>query len=258
MIDDILKICEHRNYPLPRGPWVMRQTWRNLLFAHWPIPAQALRALVPQALELDTFEGEAWLGVVPFSMRNVHPRGTPSVPWLSHFPELNVRTYVRMQEKGVVKPGVYFFSLEAGNRIAVALARALFLLPYYNAGMATWETKNGSIEYRSHRTHAGAPPADFRGRYRPAGPVYLSEPGTLENWLTERYALYTVDAKGRPHIGEIHHVQWPLQAAEAEIQPHSLVGASAALRLPDAAPLIHFVRRIDMAAWPLRRLKGKT
>src|SRR5829696_1211158 len=129
MIEDILKTCEHRNYPLPGGPWMMRQTWRNLLFAHWALPAEALRALVPQALELDTYAEQAWLGVVPFSMRNVHPRGLPSVPGLSSFPELNVRTYVRMVEKGVTKPGVYFYSLEAANPVAVALARSLFLLP---------------------------------------------------------------------------------------------------------------------------------
>jgi uncharacterized protein YqjF (DUF2071 family) len=256
VIEDILKTCEHRNYPLPRGPWVMRQTWRNLLFAHWPIPAAALRALVPQALDLDTFGGEAWLGVVPFAMQDVHPRGTPSVPWLSHFPELNVRTYVRMVEKGVTKPGVYFFSLEAANAVAVALARRFFLLPYYHAAMRTWAGKEGWIEYRSGRPHRGAPPAAFAGRYRPVGPVYLSAAGGLDEWLTERYALYTVDGRGRPYIGEIHHVRWPLQAAEAEVEGADLVGASAALALPPVAPLVHFVRRIDMAAWALRRLRA--
>ena len=255
MIDDILKIAEHRNYPLPRGPWVMRQTWRNLLFAHWPLPPAAMRALVPQALELDTYDGQAWLGVVPFAMSNVHPRGLPSVPWLSAFPELNVRTYVRMEEKGVAKPGVYFFSLDAGNPVAVALARSLFLLPYFNAKMYAWERSDGWIEYRSHRTHGGAAPANFGGRYRPTGRVYLSRLGDLDNWLTERYALYTVDAKGRPYLGEIHHVAWPLQPAEAELRAADLVGASAALSVGDAAPLVHFARRIDMAAWALRRVK---
>jgi uncharacterized protein YqjF (DUF2071 family) len=254
MIEDILKTHEHRTYPRPRGPWVMRQTWRNLLFAHWPFPPEGLRALVPQALALDTFGGQAWLGVVPFAMRDVHPRGIPSVPWLSHFLELNVRTYVRMEEKGVVKPGVYFFSLEAANPVAVALARALILLPYFNAAMTCSETAEGWIEYRSRREHAGAPAADFRGRYRPAGRVYLSDPGTLDHWLTERYALYTVDGAGRPYIGEIHHLPWPLMPAEAELEAGHLVGASAALRLPHTPPLLHFVRRIDMAAWPLRRL----
>ena len=255
MIDDILKIHEHRTYPLPKGPWVMRQTWHNLLFAHWPIPPAAMRALVPQALPLDTYAGQAWLGIVPFGMQDVHPRGLWSVPGLSNFPELNVRTYVTMREKGVEKPGVYFFSLDAGNRIAVALARRFFLLPYFRARMATWETRAGWVEYRSHRIHPGAAPANFRGTYRPTGRVYLSRPGSLEHWLTERYALYTVDAKGRPYIGEIHHMQWPLQPAEAELRPANLAGASAGLRLPDTPPLLHFARRIDMAAWALRRVK---
>ena len=256
MIDDILKIYEHRTYPLPRGPWVMRQTWRNLLFAHWPIPPAALAALVPPALPLDTYDGQAWLGVVPFEMRDEHPRWLWSGPGLSNFPELNVRTYVTLNEGGVQKPGVYFFSLDAGSRIAVALARRFFLLPYFKAKMAAWEKRNGTIEYRSHRTHAGAAPADFRAAYRPVGPVYLSQPGSLDHWLTERYALYTVDAKGCPYIGEIHHIQWPLQPADAELRAAALVGGSAALRLPDTPPLLHFARRIDMAAWALRRVTG--
>jgi uncharacterized protein YqjF (DUF2071 family) len=256
MINDILKVHEHRTYPLPNGPWVMRQTWYNLLFAHWPIPPAAMRALVPEALQLDTHGGRAWLGIVPFGMRDVHPRGLWSVPWLSHFPELNVRTYVTMAEKGVEKPGVYFFSLDAANPVAVALARRFFLLPYFNARMSLKETRRGWVKYRSRRTHAHTVPATFGAKYRPAGPVYLSTPGTLDHWLTERYALYTVDTKGRPYIGEIHHIQWPLQPAEAELlQPDDLAGASAALRLPDLPPLLHFARRIDMAAWPLRRIR---
>jgi uncharacterized protein YqjF (DUF2071 family) len=255
LIADILKTVEHRTYPLPRGPWVMRQTWRDLLFAHWPFPPHALQALLPAALELDTYGGQAWLGVVPFAMRDVHPRGLWSVGGLSHFLELNVRTYVRAEEHGIVKPGVYFFSLDAANPIAVALARKFFRLPYFTAQMAQWETRAGWIEYRSRRTHARAAPAGFSAAYRPTGRVYLSTPGTLDHWLTERYALYTVDPKGRPYIGEIHHVPWPLQPAAAELAAGDLVGASAALRLPDLPPLLHFARRIDMAAWPLRRLR---
>ena len=115
---------------------------------------------------------------------------------------------------------------------------------------------DGWIEYRSHRTHAGAPAANFGGSYRPTDHVYLSRPGDLDNWLTERYALYTVDAKGRPYIGEIHHVAWPLQPADADLRAADLVGASAALALPAAPPLLHFARRIDMAAWALRRVRG--
>ena len=256
MMRDVLRTCEHRSYPLPRGPWVMRQTWHNLLFAHWQIAPAALRALVPQALALDTFDGQAWLGIVPFVMRDVRPRGLPSVPWLSHFAELNVRTYVTLRDGGVEKPGVYFFSLDAANPVAVALARRFFMLPYFEAKMKSWETRSGQIEYRSRRTHKGAACAGFSARYRPSGRVYLSRPGALDHWLTERYALYTVDGQGRPYIGEIHHVQWPLQPAEAELCAASLAGGSAALRLPETPPLLHFARRIDMAAWALRRVRG--
>src|SRR5215467_2688514 len=139
---------EHRPWPLPSGPWVMTQSWYNLLFAHWPIPAEVMRARVPAQLELDTFEGQSWLGVVPFGMARVYPRGTFPVPWLSRFLELNVRTYVTYGGQS----GVYFFSLDAANSAAVALARRFFRLPYYHARMRM-TTHDQWIHYTSYRIH---------------------------------------------------------------------------------------------------------
>ena len=250
VIDD-----HHRPWPLPAGPWVMAQSWHDLLFAHWPIPAAVMRALLPPQLVLDTYDGMAWVGVVPFRMSGVRPRLCPPVPWLSTFPELNVRTYVRSRDPANPRPGVYFFSLEAANPLAVAIARGWFKLPYYNATMSLRADGQG-IHYRSQRTHRGAPAAEFVGSYRPTGPVYHAQPGTLEHWLTERYSLYTVSPKGavpngRAYIGEIHHQPWPLQPAEAEIQRNSMAVASA-LDLPNVAPLLHFARRLDVVIWPLR------
>ena len=121
----------HRPWPLPTGPWIMSQSWHDLLFAHWPIDASHLRPLIPAALEIDKFQGEAWIGVVPFRMSGVRLRATPALPTLSAFPELNVRTYVTHGGK----PGVWFFSLDAANAIAVSVARAWFHLPYFNARM---------------------------------------------------------------------------------------------------------------------------
>src|ERR1700674_1035433 len=119
MLKEILRNVVHRPWPLPAGQAVMTQSWPDLLFAHWPVDAEKLRALIPERLEIDTFDGRAWLAVVPFRMTNVRLRGTPAVPWLSAFPELNMRTYVTYDGE----PGVWFFSLDAGNSLAVAIAR---------------------------------------------------------------------------------------------------------------------------------------
>ena len=240
----------HRPWPLPRGPWVMTQQWHDLLFAHWPISVEEMHRAVPEQLPLDTFDGQAWLGVVPFRMAGVRPRLVPPVPGLSTFPELNVRTYVTLNER----PGVYFFSLEAANAFAVSVARRFFRLPYFKAAMSLQYSDGGWIDYHSQRTHKGAPPAIFEGRYRPTGDVYLSQPGTLENWLTERYALYTTDKDGHPYGADIHHVQWPLQSAEANIKINSMPAAHD-LSLPAfVEPLLHFARRLDVIVWPLLKL----
>ncbi len=239
----------HRPYPPPPGPWVMRQTWHDLLFAHWPIAPAAMRRAVPAALDLDTFDGQAWIGVVPFGMRDVRPRLAPSVPWLSHFLELNVRTYVRAPGG---QPGVYFFSLDAANPIAVAIARRWYRLPYFNARMSMRRAGDW-IEYRSVRTHRGAAPATFFGRYRPAGPVYRAQRGALDHWLTERYCLYAVGPKGEVYRGEIHHAPWPLQPAEAEIHVNTMT-LPPAIDLPSARPRLHFARRIDTIEWALTRV----
>lgn len=252
-LKQVLSHVDHRPWPRPAGPWVMTQRWLDLLFAHWPLPATVMRALVPAQLELDTFDGEAWVGIVPFRMENVRPRWLPALPWLSAFPELNVRTYVRSRDPGDPKLGVYFFSLEAANPVAVALARNLFQLPYFYAKMEVVD--NGqTIRYASHRTHPGARPADLVGTYRPVGEVFRAVQGSLEQWLTERYSLYTVDRSGSVYIGEIHHLPWPLHLAEAEFQVNTMAAASG-ISLPDTPPLLHFARRLDMVVWPLRRVQ---
>jgi uncharacterized protein YqjF (DUF2071 family) len=243
---DILDQTAHRPWPLPEGAWIMTQSWHDLLFAHWPIDQRSLREKVPPGLPLDLFDGQAWIGVLPFHMTNVAPRGVPSVPFVSAFPELNVRTYVTLHGK----PGVYFFSLDAGSPIAVAAARALFHLPYHAAVM-TVEARGEEVQYRSRRTSRMPGAAAFEAVYRPSGPVHEARPGSLEYFLTERYCLYTVDDSFRAKRLEIHHPPWPLQAAEAEIRVNTMAEA-AGIRLPAVAPLLHFSRRQDMVAWPMR------
>jgi uncharacterized protein YqjF (DUF2071 family) len=242
-MSSILQEIAHRPWPLPAGPWVMAQSWHDLLFAHWPVDTAMLRLLLPPQLQVDTFEGQAWLAVVPFRMTGVRLRGTLAVPWLSAFPELNVRAYVTSGGK----PGVWFFSLDAGNSLAVAIARAWFHLPYFRARMRCAE-RDGWIHYQSERTHHRAPTAELKGRYRPVGEAFSPHPGTLEHFLTERYCLYTTNGRGQIIRGEIHHPPWLLQRAEAEFEQNSMT-ESLEIAL-ESRPLLHFARRQDVLVWP--------
>ncbi|MGF1470827.1 MAG: YqjF family protein [Rubrobacteraceae bacterium] len=246
--EKVLGQTDHRPYPLPEGSWALAMSWHELLFMHWPVPAGWLRPRIPPALQLDTHEGSAWLGVVPFRMSGVRPRFLPGVPPLSNFPELNLRTYVSAGGK----PGIWFFSLDAHNPVAVRLARATFKLPYYDARMFCHASR-GEVGYASARTHRNAPPARLIGRYRPAGEVFESRPGSLENFLTERYCLYAADRRGVVRRGDIHHHVWPLQNAEAEwaaLEMTSQIG----VELPDTEPLLHYAHRLDVVAWTPRRV----
>jgi uncharacterized protein len=243
----VLAATAHRPWPMPDGPWIMTQTWNDLLFAHWPVDAKDLRQRVPAGLDLDLFEGQAYVGVVPFHMTNVAPRGVPTIPLVSAFAELNVRTYVTRGGK----PGVYFFSLDADSQLAVTAARTMFGLPYFTALMEV-QVNGAEVLYRSRRTSRDGAAAEFAARYRPVGPVFNALPGTLEWFLTERYCLYNVDPSFEAYRLEIHHPQWPLQQAAAEIDTNSMTEA-AAVRLPSMAPLLHFAKRQDMVAWPMAR-----
>jgi uncharacterized protein YqjF (DUF2071 family) len=175
-------------------------------------------------------------------MTNVAPRGIPATPWFSRFPELNVRTYVRAGGK----PGVFFFSLDATNALAVTVARTTLCLPYHRAAMEV-ERDDSAVRYRSRREGA-EPRAEFVAAYRPVGDRFQSQPATLEHFLTERYCLYARHRGGRPYRLEIHHPPWSLQAAEAEISRNTIVDA-VGLTLPSTPPLLHFARRQDAVAW---------
>lgn len=175
-------------------------------------------------------------------MENVRPRLVPPVPGISAFPELNVRTYVTAEGK----PGVWFFSLEAAQPLAVRLARTFFHLPYMDARMKISDDANWLV-YESQRTHRGEPSAQFKGQYRAIGVEYQSKTGTLEHWLTERYCLYSADTTGQIWRGDIHHQAWPLRPAEAEFETNTMTQPMG-LEL-SSTPLLHFVRRIDVVAW---------
>ena len=243
----ILNEVAHRPWRLPERPWVMTQTWNDLLFAHWAIDAHELRSKIPAPFELDLFEGRAWLGIVPFHMTNVAPRGVPSLPGISEFPELNVRTYVTVADK----PGVYFFSLDAANALAVRTARWLLNLPYFFASM-TVTRESGVIHYESRRPDDERR-AEFMATYEPSGAPFHPAKGTLEYFLTERYCLYHLDRRGAPYRLEIHHPPWPLQPARLQMVRNTMAEVHG-FRLLCDEPQLHFARRQDMVAWLPARL----
>src|SRR5262245_54177621 len=168
----ILDETSHRPWPVPHSPWIMTQSWHDLLFAHWPIDASVIRPRVPDVFELDLFDRQAWLAIVPFAFWNVRPPGVQAIPWVSPFPERTVRTYVKSGDN----PGVYFFSLDAGNPIAVTVARKLFHLPYHLAAMRVVE-RDGWIWCDSRRGGTMGPHAELVARYRPTGEAGSVRPG---------------------------------------------------------------------------------
>lgn len=247
---------EHRPYPAPAGRWTMHMSWQQLLFAHWPFSPHTMRERItaacggwPAALELDTYEGQAWLSIVPFRMARTGLRLWPTALGPHTFLELNVRTYVTAGGK----PGVFFFSLDAASPLAVAVARRAYHLPYFRARMSCTAEPDGALAYHSVRTHRAAPPAELRARYQPTGPPALAQAGSLEHWLTERYCLYAVDRKLRCTRTEVHHVQWPLRPVQATFHENQLASCHD-FTLPDSPPLTQYVDNLDVIAWPPERV----
>jgi uncharacterized protein YqjF (DUF2071 family) len=210
----------------------MGQTWQDLLFAHWRVPHDALRPHVPERLELEQHDDSAWLGLTPFRVAGLRLRGAPPLPLLSSFHELNCRTYVRAGDR----PGIWFFSLDASSRAAVAAAQRTYRLPYRHA-----QIDAGGDAFRADTDDAGW----FRARYHGVGMPAAAKRGTLEHFLVERYCLYAGEGELR---AEIHHAPWPLQAAEAQVEqrgiaPVQLVGE----------PICHYARRQDVVIWSPER-----
>lgn len=238
---------KHRPWGIPKKPWTWRQSWCDLLFAHWPVPSAVLRPLVPEPLSIQEYDGTSWIGIVPFRMEGVMHRPFPDLPWISAFPELNVRLYVEYEDK----PGVWFLSLDARNPLAVWAARRFFHLPYFKADIELRE-QNEQFYYQSSRqVQSGS--VDFRGTYRAISDPYEAESGSLEHWLTERYCLYAESPDGELYRSEVHHWPWPLQRAEVEIKTNELLDPFG-ISLPNSPSLLHFASRLDVVIWPPERI----
>lgn len=233
----------HRQWSLPNLPWVMQQTWNDLLFAHYPIKIEKLRSLVPDSLTIDTFDGVGWVGIVPFHITKSRVKGVPPIPGMAAFPELNVRTYVSLDGK----PGVYFLSMDATNLLAVAGARTLYHLPYVVADMNV-SYSNGFINYDSKRLDESG--AVLNCRYRPISEAYYGQKGTFDEWMAERYCLYTVNGSGNLKRCDILHQPWQLQKAEAEFYMNTML-SNQSIFVENPEPILHFSKEKKVRMWPL-------
>ncbi|MEC0239749.1 DUF2071 domain-containing protein [Paenibacillus dokdonensis] len=228
----------------------MKQVWNDLLFAHWPVNEDELLPHIPQGLELQTWEGKPWITAAPFYLSHLRLRGIPSLPFASHFLELNVRTYVMRKSK----PGIFFLNLEASSRLAVAGARTFAHLPYHFADMsAQYENDKTTIHYASMRKQTNTDDTIFSGAYKPVGTSsYQAQPGSLLHWLTERYCLYTLNSSGQILIGEIHHLPWPLQEAELRLDTNTLTNYHG-FPLKSDPTLISYTKKLEVFFWPFQK-----
>jgi uncharacterized protein YqjF (DUF2071 family) len=240
--------------PLPSGRWLLKQRWTDLLFANWPIPAASLAELVPEGLQVDTFQGSAWLGAMPFWMDRIKMRGLPAIPGARSFPHLSLRTYVRDPQTGTA--GVCFLSVEASNVLAAAVGRAFYHLPYHWAEMHMEQRSEREFSFYSRRRLADQTVL-FKARYRGLGPTRKlaeSRPGTLEYFLLERDCLFSTNRNGQPVRANLHHISWPLEEAEAEIE-HNDLALALGIDLPRTAPVLYYSRRLAVYIWPAELLR---
>ena len=233
---------DHRPWPVPQRPWVLRQRWFDLMFAHWPASVDRLRPLVPASLTIQEYAGSSWVGIVPFRIEGLSPRGVPDLPNLAAFPELNLRLYVEAEGK----PGVFFISLDAASASAVAGARLAFNLPYFHARMSA-TVAAGAVRFQSVRRRDTA--IRFEADYAPVGDAFEPAPGSLEYFLTERYCLYARRRRGGVKRLDVHHPPWRLRMAEGQILENTLASRQGVIMDERARPLLHVAEPQDVLAW---------
>ncbi|WP_394138105.1 YqjF family protein [Cytobacillus oceanisediminis] len=242
-----IKITGHRPFPMPNSPWIMEQIWNDILFLHWPVPAEVMEKHIPPQLKLDTYNGTAWIGIVPFWISKMRVRGFPPMPFMNSMNELNVRTYVEYEGR----KGVYFFSLDANNPLAVTGARMLYFLPYMDAEMNVTHSE-GKVIYESRRKSGNSDRGHFFASYKASSNPYNSEPGTFDAWLTERYCLW-VTKGNRVFRGDIHHTKWQLHEASCHIQ-HNSMASFLPREYFQGQPILHYSPQKHAFFWPLKRV----
>lgn len=244
---NLIEHTDHRSWPIPSQKWIMRQGWHELLFVHWPVPVETVRPWVPAELEIDTFDGHAWVAVCSLLMDGIYVRGLPFISLFATFPEINVRTYVTYRGR----PGVYFLSLDASNWLALTLARPWYHLNYYYANISVQKEEKYSV-YRSIRKDRKTASAAFYAKYISTSDVYYAEKDTLDHWLMERYCLYSFDSRNNIYCAEVHHRPWPLQKADVEIRENTMT-EEFHIRL-DRKPVIHYSKGVDSQVWNITKL----
>ncbi len=244
----------YRPRPLPSGRWLISQRWNDLLFAHWALNPSVLDPLLPDWLEVDTYQGKAWLGVVPFWLDRIKIRGVPALPGARSFPDLSMRTYVRDRFTGT--SGTYCFSLDSSNLLGVGIARMVYHLPCHWSSMRLDQCSEREFDFYSNR-RLNTKPVVFKARYRGLGPTLKTaeiRPGSLEYFLTERSCIFSSNRSGEPIRSNVHHVPLPLEEAEALIERNDLP-ASIGITLPNCEPVLHYSRRLAIYIWPSEVLR---
>ncbi|MFD0693324.1 YqjF family protein [Paenibacillus sp. GCM10027628] len=234
--------------PFRAWQWTMTQTWEHLLFAHWPVAPQTISKFIPGDLEIDTFDGQAWIGVIPFLMSGIRLRALPPIPLMSAFPEINVRTYVKTDQGS----GVYFITLDASNPFVVGVAKLWYRLPYFFADL-TFTHKRDSMEFKGQRLPFTRKAESFYGLYGPGSDPFVPQAGTLEHWLTERYFFYCSNAGGI-FQGEVLHEPWKLQSAVTMISQNTMT-QSLHLHLPETPAVMHYARGVQSLIGPIRKFR---
>jgi uncharacterized protein YqjF (DUF2071 family) len=238
----------HRPWPIISQNWIIRQSWSNVLFIHWPISAELLRPHIPRSLEIDTFDGTAWMSVVVFVMEGIYLRGLSALSVTPKFAEINVRTYVHLDGK----PGVYFMSLDVGDLASLMIAKRWYRLPY-KAAQISFQKEGRTFLCQSLRKGKSNVPIGFHGNFIPLSGVYLSKKEMFDYWLTERYCFFSANKRGNIYGGEIHHQPWPLQKVEIEICRNSLF-TPFQFDLSEEKTIAHFSKGLDTLFWNIKRL----
>jgi len=229
----------------------MWQTWEDLLFAHWPVSSASIRALIPDELEIDTFDGQAWISIIPFLLSRVRIRCTPRIPLMNKFPEINVRTYVKAKGRS----GIYFLSLDAANPLITAIAKQWYRLPYHPASMQ-FERRGDTIDIRSRRWRSSPAAAQFSAAYRPDSAVFMAQPGTLEHWLTERYTLFCLCRRSKKvYAAYVYHEPWNLQKVFVTLRENTMTHGL--FPLPEEPYLCLYSRGVQSIVWPIRNIEAR-